>query len=46
VRIAKENSQALVSLKKYMPPPLPYFKVNICEDLGVLSSKPLLDNFY
>jgi hypothetical protein len=21
--------QALVSLKKYMPPPLPYFKVNI-----------------
>jgi hypothetical protein len=30
VRIAKENSQALVSLKKYMPPPLPYFKVNIC----------------
>ena len=22
--------QALVSLKKYMPPPLPYFKVNIC----------------
>jgi hypothetical protein len=31
----KENSsqlntaQALVSFKKYMPPPLPYFKVNI-----------------
>jgi hypothetical protein len=25
-----ENSQALVSFKKYMPPPLPYFKVNIC----------------
>jgi hypothetical protein len=24
------QSQALVSLKKYMPPPLPYFKVNIC----------------
>jgi hypothetical protein len=24
------NTQALVSLKKYMPPPLPYFKVNIC----------------
>jgi hypothetical protein len=23
--------QALVSLKKYMPPPLPYFKVNICQ---------------
>jgi hypothetical protein len=23
-------SQALVSFKKYMPPPLPYFKVNIC----------------
>jgi hypothetical protein len=22
--------QALVSFKKYMPPPLPYFKVNIC----------------
>jgi hypothetical protein len=22
--------QALVLLKKYMPPPLPYFKVNIC----------------
>ena len=26
----EENSQALVSFKKYMPPPLPnYFKVNI-----------------
>jgi hypothetical protein len=24
------KSQALVSFKKYMPPPLPYFKVNIC----------------
>jgi hypothetical protein len=24
------KTQALVSLKKYMPPPLPYFKVNIC----------------
>jgi hypothetical protein len=23
-------SQALVSFKKYMPPPLPYFNVNIC----------------
>ena len=23
------NTQALVSFKKYMPPPLPYFKVNI-----------------
>jgi hypothetical protein len=22
-------TQALVSFKKYMPPPLPYFKVNI-----------------
>ena len=22
--------QSLVSFKKYMPPPLPYFKVNIC----------------
>jgi hypothetical protein len=22
--------QALVSFKKYMPPPLPYIKVNIC----------------
>jgi hypothetical protein len=24
------KTQALVSFKKYMPPPLPYFKVNIC----------------
>ena len=24
------KTQALVSLKKYMPPPLPYFTVNIC----------------
>jgi hypothetical protein len=24
------ESQALVSFKKYMPPPLPYFKVNFC----------------
>ena len=23
------KAQALVSFKKYMPPPLPYFKVNI-----------------
>ena len=23
-------AQALVPFKKYMPPPLPYFKVNIC----------------
>jgi hypothetical protein len=23
------GAQALVSFKKYMPPPLPYFKVNI-----------------
>ena len=23
------STQALVSFKKYMPPPLPYFKVNI-----------------
>jgi hypothetical protein len=23
------HAQALVSFKKYMPPPLPYFKVNI-----------------
>jgi hypothetical protein len=23
-------AQALVSFKKYMPPPVPYFKVNIC----------------
>jgi hypothetical protein len=25
----EDNSQALVSFKKYIPPPLPYFKVNI-----------------
>jgi hypothetical protein len=24
------GSQTLVTFKKYMPPPLPYFKVNIC----------------
>ena len=24
------TAQALVSFKKYMPPPIPYFKVNIC----------------
>jgi hypothetical protein len=24
------QAQALVSFKRYMPPPLPYFKVNIC----------------
>jgi hypothetical protein len=24
------SAQALVSFKRYMPPPLPYFKVNIC----------------
>jgi hypothetical protein len=30
VFITIPGSQALVSLKKYMPPPLPYFKVNIC----------------
>jgi hypothetical protein len=24
------STQALVSFQKYMPPPLPYFKVNIC----------------
>jgi hypothetical protein len=24
------KTQALVSFKKYMTPPLPYFKVNIC----------------
>jgi hypothetical protein len=26
----RSSAQALVSFKKYMPPPLPYFKVNIC----------------
>jgi hypothetical protein len=30
VRRARANTQELVSFKKYMPPPLPYFKVNIC----------------
>jgi hypothetical protein len=25
-----DEAQALVSFKKYMPPPPPYFKVNIC----------------
>jgi hypothetical protein len=25
-----DNAHALVSFKKYMPPSLPYFKVNIC----------------
>jgi hypothetical protein len=24
------DAQALVSFKKYMPPPLPYLKVDIC----------------
>jgi hypothetical protein len=28
--ILASPAQALVSFKKYMPPPLPYFKVNIC----------------
>ena len=28
--MSKQGAQALVSFKKYMPPPLPYFKVNIC----------------
>jgi hypothetical protein len=28
--ILEHTPQALVSFKKYMPPPLPYFKVNIC----------------
>ena len=28
-RILAQRTQALVSFKKYMPPPLPYFKVNI-----------------
>jgi hypothetical protein len=26
----KQAPQALVSFNKYMSPPLPYFKVNIC----------------
>ena len=30
VSFLKASPQALVSFKKYMPPPLPYFKVNIC----------------
>ena len=29
-RVPGFSAQALVSFKKYMPPPLPYFKVNIC----------------
>jgi hypothetical protein len=29
-RESENYPQALVSFKKYMPPPLPYFKVNIC----------------
>ena len=29
VPIPNDKTQALVSFKKYMPPPLPYFKVNI-----------------
>jgi hypothetical protein len=28
--IYADNTHTLVSFKKYMPPPLPYFKVNIC----------------
>ena len=28
--VSRVLPQALVSFKKYMPPPLPYFKVNIC----------------
>jgi hypothetical protein len=28
-RFNRKGAQALVSFKKYMPPPLPYFKVNI-----------------
>ena len=28
--ILASPAQALVSFKKYMPPPLPYFKVNMC----------------
>jgi hypothetical protein len=30
ILIFSSETQALVSFKKYMPPPLPYFKVNIC----------------
>jgi hypothetical protein len=29
MEFTKSKTQALVSFKKYMPPPLPYFKVNI-----------------
>ena len=29
IQIPFNEPQALVSFKKYMPPPLPYFKVNI-----------------
>jgi hypothetical protein len=29
MQIPSNEQQALVSFKKYMPPPLPYFKVNI-----------------
>jgi hypothetical protein len=29
-RAIAHRPQALVSFKKYMPPPLPYFKVNFC----------------
>jgi hypothetical protein len=29
MQIPSNEPQALVSFKKYMPPPLPYFKVNI-----------------
>ena len=29
-RMSDLRTQAPVSFKKYMPPPLPYFKVNIC----------------
>ena len=40
--------QALVSFKKYMPPPLPYFKVNICLFLFPTSAQyfsPICDPF-
>ena len=30
VIMSLNDPQALDSFKKYMPPPLPYFKVNIC----------------
>jgi hypothetical protein len=29
IQIPSNEPQALVSFKKYMPPPLPYFKLNI-----------------